>query len=96
MIYVDKLFNATPRTAQARSHGTQWCHMSCDGDLEELHRFAERLGLRRSYFQPHRLLPHYDLTPSKRALAVKLGAQETTTIERTNWALEQRKQPKPL
>lgn len=90
MIYVDELFTATPRTEQARRHGTQWCHMTCDGDLEELHRMAERIGLKRAYFQPQHLLPHYDLTPSKRALAVRYGAQETTVQERTQWAIARR------
>lgn len=87
MIYVDKLFKATPRTDQAKQYGSWWCHMTCDGDLEELHRMAERIGLRRSYFQDHYLLPHYDLTPRKRLLALTLGAQETSTMERVDWAL---------
>ena len=91
-IYVDQLFKAMPRTAQARQFGTRWCHLTCDGNLEELHQFAERLGLRRSYFQDHRLLPHYDLVPSKRAMAVQLGAIETTTEERMQWALQKRQQ----
>lgn len=43
--------------------------------LEELHAFAARLGLRRRWFQNKRL-PHYDLAPSKRRLAVSLGAIE--------------------
>jgi hypothetical protein len=55
--------------------------MTCDGDLEELHRFAESIGLRRAWFQNHRVVPHYDLTPSKRAAAVRLGAIETTGID---------------
>lgn len=51
------------------------CHMFTDSlDIEELHVFAEKIGLRRSWFQPHRIAPHYDLTPSRRAAAVKLGA----------------------
>jgi len=41
---------------------------------EELHRMAQRLGLRRSYFQEHATLWHYDLTPRKRDEAIKLGA----------------------
>ncbi len=81
-IFVDELFTMTPRTAQARQYGNRWCHLSTDENLEELHQFAEKLGLRRSYFQPHATLPHYDLTPAKRALAVKLGATEITTAER--------------
>lgn len=82
-IFVDKLFTAMPRTAQARAHGTRWCHMTTDGDLEELHRFAARIGLKRAWFQDHASLPHYDLTPAKRALAVRLGAVEVKARERT-------------
>ncbi len=95
VIYVDQIFTATPRTAQARRYGDCWSHMTCDGDLEELHQFAERLGLRRAYFQPHALLPHYDLTASKRALAVRLGAKETTTLERVQWAKSHKLEVKP-
>ncbi|MBZ0276269.1 MAG: DUF4031 domain-containing protein [Anaerolineae bacterium] len=56
--------------------GNHWCHMACDGDLRELHEFAERLGLRRGWFQDHRLVPHYDLTPDRRMLALQFGARE--------------------
>lgn len=86
MIYVDELFTMTPRTPQARRCGNQWCHMTTDGDLEELHRMAERIGLSRSWFQPHPTLPHYDLVPSKRILALRYGAKETTTRERLEQA----------
>jgi hypothetical protein len=82
MIYVDELFTMTPRTLQAQKFGNRWCHLTCDGNLEELHVFAEKLGLRRSYFQPHATLPHYDLTPAKRAMAVRVGATEITALER--------------
>jgi len=92
MIYVDELFTMEPRTAQARKFGNCWCHMTTDGDIEELHRFAERLGLKRSYFQPHATLAHYDLIPSKRALAVKFGAKEITMAEKLQKAREQAKQ----
>jgi hypothetical protein len=48
--------------------------MSCDGDIDELHRFARSLGLRRAWFQEHKRMPHYDLTVSKREQAIALGA----------------------
>ncbi len=51
------------------------CHLTTDGDLEELHTFAERLGLRRKWFQDGRH-PHYDLTYTKRLIAIRLGAKE--------------------
>lgn len=47
-------------------------HLMAD-TLEELHAFAARLGLRRTWFQP-RSSPHYDLSPAKRARALELGA----------------------
>jgi hypothetical protein len=60
-----------------RGRKTQSCHMFTDSvDLEELHVLAERIGLKRAWFQDHRIAPHYDLTPSRRAEAVKLGAVE--------------------
>jgi hypothetical protein len=83
-IYVDAIFTATPRTTAAKRHGNQWCHMmaSKDDDIEELHQMAELIGLKRSYFQPHRLYPHYDLTPAKRAKAVANGAVEVNNQEK--------------
>jgi len=48
------------------------CHMVAD-TVKELHTFARRLSLKRSWFQP-RSIPHYDLTPNKRAQALRLGA----------------------
>jgi hypothetical protein len=53
------------------------CHMMADS-LEELHKFAKKVGLKRQYFQSSRF-PHYDLCLSKRALALRLGATSCTT-----------------
>jgi hypothetical protein len=61
------------------------CHltvMQCASDeysracaIEELHAFAlDMLGMRREWFQDHRIAPHYDLTPRKRKLALECGA----------------------
>jgi hypothetical protein len=94
VIYVDEVFTARPRTEQAKRHGMLWCHLSTDGEIEELHAFAKRLGLGRASFQPHHLLPHYDIIPRLRDLAVRLGARETTTMERMQWAMQQRYEEK--
>lgn len=52
-----------------------WCHMAADGDLRELHLMARKIALKPSWFQARNPRhPHYDLVPSKRALAIKLGA----------------------
>ena len=51
------------------------CHLMADTE-DELHEFAARIGLRRSWFQRHPRLWHYDLTASRRTRAVALGALE--------------------
>ncbi len=50
------------------------CHLTTDGDLDELHAFAKKIGLRREWFQEHKRMPHYDLTPAKREKAIASGA----------------------
>lgn len=50
------------------------CHLLAD-TLEELHGFAERIGMRREWYQP-RSTPHYDLSLRKREAALALGAVE--------------------
>ncbi len=50
------------------------CHMIADSD-EELHAMADKLGISRSYFQKEGTYKrHYDITTSKRVLAIKAGA----------------------
>lgn len=72
-VYVDDLQTYPVRGAAAR-FGNCWCHMGCDGDVAELHTLAERIGLKRIWFQDKPHYPHYDLLPSKRAAAVRAGA----------------------
>jgi hypothetical protein len=58
------------------------CHLFTDGDVEELHKFAAWLGLKREWFQVSNSgIAHYDLVNSKRLWAVKLGAIEVTRGE---------------
>jgi hypothetical protein len=56
-------------------HGLKWCHLLAD-DLDELHRFAALLGIKRASFQcpPKTATPHYDLTGFERSRAIMLGA----------------------
>jgi hypothetical protein len=65
--YVDKLAHNGWRLG-ANSH-------LISDTLEELHELALRIGMKRAWFQP-RSSPHYDLTASRRAAAIKLGAVE--------------------
>lgn len=76
MVYVDELLDYGWVLCGKR---TQSCHMAADTP-EELHALAERIGLRRAWVQrvPR---PHYDLTPNKRALALRHGAKELTNRE---------------
>jgi hypothetical protein len=50
------------------------CHLVAD-TLEELHAMADRIGLRRAWFQPNSH-PHYDVSRSKRALTIQAGVIE--------------------
>lgn len=59
----------------------KWCHMGTDTNVEELHEFARRIGLKRSWFQHRDPHPHYDLRPSKRELAIIGGAIPVTNRE---------------
>jgi hypothetical protein len=55
------------------------CHLFADHEDEaKLHEIAAAIGMKRSWFQPDRRgdCSHYDLVPSKRAAAVRLGAIE--------------------
>lgn len=70
MIYVDEI----------REYPSgQWAHLWTDGSVDELHIFAQSIGLRREWFQVSRGIsgefPHYDVTPSKRKQALRQGAQ---------------------
>jgi len=53
--------------------GKLWCHLVADS-LDELHVFALRIGLRRSWFQGRASFPHYDVTTEVRERALHAGA----------------------
>lgn len=71
--------------ATVGQHTAVWSHLFSDQlDSEELHQFAERIGLRRRYFQqgvtlggkPAPERAHYDVTEGMRRRAVSSGAIE--------------------
>lgn len=74
-VYVDALIiwggDDAPKCFQHKHS----CHMYAD-TLDELHIMAKKIGLKQSWFQNHKFLPHYDLVTTKRILAVKYGAIE--------------------
>lgn len=53
--------------------GRRWAHLLAD-ELDELHAFAERLGLPRRAFQDKRSGAHYDIDAALREHALALGA----------------------
>jgi hypothetical protein len=55
--------------------GLKWCHLLAH-NADELHRFAARLGIKRTSFQspPKVTAPHYDLTGYERLRAIAMGA----------------------
>lgn len=86
MIIVDELFDGSPfyhgpyadrARAVGAQHGHLWCHMASTTSDDQLHAFAEQLGLSRRSFDRD----HYDLTPIRRAQAIELGAVEVSADE---------------
>jgi hypothetical protein len=61
----------------------RWSHLTADSD-DELHRFAQQLGLRREWFQDHHrdaTRHHYDVTEPTRQRAIEAGARAVTWRE---------------
>ena len=85
LIYIDKIRDYSYLNKKL-IHGTYWCHMWSDS-VEELHKFAEKIGLKKSWFQNKIKFPHYDLTPSKREIALHYGAKEYSLKK---WIIDQR------
>lgn len=95
MVTVDPL-KAYPQKATSGGRyfgsGKQSCHMMADTS-EELHAFAARLGLKREWCQKEgTMIEHYDLTPTKRAAAVRLGAVEMSGMDQSRRKVAQWKQ----
>lgn len=78
MIYVDDM--------RAKVGFFVLCHMIGDSN-EELHEMARRIGIARRWFQGD----HYDISMSKRSLAVAAGAREITLRQAARMAGIQRR-----
>lgn len=68
MIYIDK------------KGKNGWSHL-ISNDIEELHEFAEKIGLKRIWFQNKPKKPHYDVKGVVRKKAIENGAIEVSTKE---------------
>ncbi|HEX5082100.1 MAG TPA: DUF4031 domain-containing protein [Blastocatellia bacterium] len=77
-ILIDSFYNG------ARGPVRYWLricgHLVSDTSLDELHLFAESLGLRREWFQ-EKSIPHYDLTGEVYELALRRGAALVSSRE---------------
>lgn len=72
MIVVD---NAVWKKPNGRKN---YAHMATDGSIEELHLFAEQIGVKRHFF--HRgEKPHYDINEDQRLVAITAGAVEVSS-----------------
>jgi Protein of unknown function (DUF4031) len=89
-VYVDDARIPADVRNGSRVHSSRWSHLTADTQAE-LHEFAARLGLRRSYFQPGKprgdgsASPfwHYDLTEGKVRQALALGARQVSAGDMT-------------
>lgn len=73
-VYLDAMKNHGKRIGRA---GPWWCHMLADS-VTELHEMADRIGMKRSWFQTEPM-PHYDIGSwPLRAKALTAGATEVT------------------
>ena len=57
--------------------GKKWYHLMSDGDDNEIHQFAAKIGLKREWFH----VDHYDLVSGKRQQAIDLGAQPVAALK---------------
>lgn len=61
---------------------TDGTHVITDATLDELHEFAQSIGLRRAWFQDHPRHPHYDtIAPRMQSRALRAGAKKVSPKE---------------
>ena len=65
------------------------CHMVAD-TLDELHAMADKIGIKRKWFQEKSTL-HYDVSKSKKKLAIEFGAVEIDRRQLIELVQKQRK-----
>lgn len=88
-VYVDEI-HVWPHAKGIFRKGS--CHLTAD-TLDELHELASRIGMKRSWFQDHKIAPHYDLVPSKREKALEAGALFVPALEQARRRRSKKKEP---
>ncbi len=82
MIYVDDM--RLLAEVEGCRWPARWSHLMAgpDDDIAELHAFARKIGMRRSWFQGHAWPhAHYDVTDTVRRKAIAAGAVPVTARE---------------
>lgn len=94
-VYVDEFSYYAPTRIRCFKSGS--AHLTADS-LDELHAFADKLGLRRVWFQasPPSSVPHYDLTKSKHTIALQLGAVLVPAREQARRRIAARRPGRPV
>ncbi len=88
-VYVDEFRVWAPTNIRCFRNGSS--HLTAD-TVAELHEFAKSIGLAPEWYQPLSS-PHYDLTRSKRALALTSGARFVPAKEQALRRLAARRAP---
>ena len=81
-VFVDELRNYG---GSASFRWTNSCHMYAD-TLDELHAMADRIGMKRAWFQDKHGFPHYDLVERRRIVALRAGAVEADKYHMVNFS----------
>lgn len=68
MIYVD-----AAEWKKSPTGRKSYAHMVADS-MEELHAFAERIGVKKHFFHRSKTAPHYDITSEQHVVAIANGA----------------------
>lgn len=92
-VYVDDMC----KYDMGRFRGMRMSHMIAD-TLDELHEMADKIGVQRKWFQDKHSGPHYDVSMSKRELAIAKGAVAVTLRQLSKMCFVQRvtgKLPRP-
>lgn len=90
-VYVDNFKARVDVPNGARVVRGVWCHMTAD-TREELDAMADKIGMKRQWIQyPGTWKEHYDVTLSKRKLAVNAGALEVDALEHTRTFMNPRR-----
>lgn len=76
-VYVDDMYKVPMGRFRAGKRTMKMSHMIADTEAE-LHAMAEAIGVQRKWFQQCPSGNHYDISLSKRVLAITAGAKEIT------------------